>query len=171
MFFSDVDIKKAIKRGEIKITPLKMDQVGQGSVDLSLGGTFWFFKQKYIGARVDLGNVDFKEATKKVNADTVVLAPGEMCLAISREKITLAPDIIGRLEGRSRYARMGLAVHITSAVVQPGSANHQVFEIFNSAPFTVVLHEGMRISQVVFARTETPTSKPYAKHGKIAKNQ
>lgn len=171
MSFSDVDIKKAIKKGEIKIKPLKMDQVGPGSVDLSLGDTFWFFKKKYIGARVDLSNVDFKSATKKIKADTLVLAPGEMCLAISQEKITLAPDILGRLEGRSRYARMGLAVHITSAVVQPGSSNHQVFEIFNSSPFTMVLHKGMRISQVVFARTESPTSKPYAKHGKIARKQ
>jgi len=94
-----------------------------------------------------------------------------MCLAISEEKITLAPDIMGRLEGRSRYARMGLAVHITSAVVQPGSDNHQVFEIVNSAPFTVVLHKGMRISQVVFYRLESPTSKPYAKYGKVARKQ
>ncbi|MCP4648292.1 MAG: dCTP deaminase [bacterium] len=171
MFFSDVDIKKAIKKGEMKIKPLKPDQIGPGSVDLTLGDTFWFFKEKYLGEQVDLDKVDFKSATKKVKADTVVLSQGEMCLAISEEKITLAPDIVGRLEGRSRYARMGLAVHITSAVVQPGSSNHQVFEIFNSAPFTVVLHKGMRISQVVFARTETPTSKPYAKHGKIARKQ
>jgi len=171
MFLSDVDIKKAIKKGEIKIKPLKPNQIGQASVDLSLGNTFWFFKEKYLGTMVDLGKVDFKKATKKVTADTVVLAPGEMCLAISEEKITLASNIMGSLEGRSRYARMGLAVHITSAVVQPGSSNHQVFEIFNSAPFTMVLHKGMRISQVVFARTETPTSKPYAKHGEIARKQ
>lgn len=171
MFLSDVDIKEALRTGEIKIEPLKKDQIGQASVDLSLGDTFWFFKEKYIGTRVDLEKVDFKQATKKVKADTVVLAPGEMCLAISQEKISLAPDVIGRLEGRSRYARMGLAVHITSAVVQPGSSNHQVFEIFNSAPFAMVLHKGMRISQVVFARTDRPTSKPYRKHGKIAKKQ
>ncbi len=171
MFLSDVDIKKAIKRGEIKIKPLKPNQIGQASVDLTLGDTFWFFKEKYLGTMVDLSKVDFKKATKKVKADSVVLAPGEMCLAISEEKITLAPDITGRLEGRSRYARMGLAVHITSAVVQPGSSNHQVFEIFNSAPFAMVLHKGMRISQVVFAKTQSPTSKPYAKHGKIARKQ
>ncbi|MFP3950449.1 MAG: dCTP deaminase [Candidatus Micrarchaeia archaeon] len=171
MFLSDVDIKKAIKKGEIKIEPLGRGQIGEGSVDLTLGGHFWFFKKKYIGVRVDLDKIDFKETTKKVKADTVVLGPKEMCLGISREKLTLAPDIMGRLEGRSRYARMGLAVHITSAVVQPGSANHQVFEIFNSAPFTVVLHEGMRISQIVFSRTESPTSKPYSKYGKIARKQ
>lgn len=171
MFLSDVDIKKAMKKGEIKITPFKPNQLGQASVDLSLGDTFWFFKEKYLGSLVDLDKVDFKTATKKVKADSVVLGQGEMCLGISREKLTLAPDIMGRLEGRSRYARMGLAVHITSAVVQPGSSNHQVFEILNNAPFPVVLHSGMRISQIVFCRLESGTSKPYAKHGKIARRQ
>ena len=171
MFLSDVDIKKAIKKGEIKIKPLNPAQIGPGSVDLTLGDTFWFFREKYLGTMVDLEKVGFKKATQKVKADAVVLAPGEMCLAISKEKITLAPGIMGRLEGRSRYARMGLAVHITSAVVQPGSSNHQVFEIFNSAPFAIMLHQGMRISQVVFARTESPTSKPYAKHGEVARRQ
>lgn len=171
MFLSDTDIKKAIRNGELKISPLSPGQVGQASVDLSLGGTFWFFREGYLGRLVDLGKTDFRKATRKIRADSVVLAPGEMCLGISAEKLTLAPDIMGRLEGRSRYARMGLAVHVTSAVVQPGSDNHQVFEIVNNAPFSVALHKGMRISQVVFARLESPTSKPYAKHGKIARKQ
>jgi dCTP deaminase len=171
MFLSDVDIRKEMKSGGIKISPFEKSQLGQASVDLSLGNSFWFFKEKYLDLLVDLEKVDFGEATRRVKADSVVLGPGEMCLAISREKITLASDIMGRLEGRSRYARMGLAVHITSAVVQPGSSNHQVFEILNSAPFPVVLHAGMRISQIVFCRLESPTSKPYAKHGKIARKQ
>jgi dCTP deaminase len=171
MFLSDVDIKKAIKAGELKISPLEPGQIGQATVDLSLGNVFWFFKEKYLDSVVDLKEVDFKSATKKVVADSVVLGQGEMCLGISGEKLTLAPDIMGRLEGRSRYARMGLGVHVTSAVVQPGSNNHQVFEIVNNAPFTIVLHKGMRISQVVFSRLESPTSKPYAKHGEIARRQ
>jgi dCTP deaminase len=171
MFLSDVDVKREMKGGGIKIVPFEKSQLGQASVDLSLGDTFWFFKEKYLGSVVDLGKVNFKGATKRVKADCVVLGHGEMCLGISREKLTLAPDIMGRLEGRSRYARMGLAVHVTSAVVQPGSSNHQVFEIVNHAPFPIVLHSGMRISQVVFSRLETPTSKPYAKHGKIARKQ
>ena len=78
---------------------------------------------------------------------------------------------MGNLEGRSRYARMGLVIHITSALVQPGSSNHQVLEIVNLAPFPLKLHAGMRISQVVFERMESDTSKPYAKFGKIAIDQ
>jgi len=101
----------------------------------------------------------------------VELDPGEMCLGKTLEKITLPANMIGRLEGRSRYARMGLVIHITSALVQPGSSNHQVLEIVNLAPFPIQLHAGMRISQVVFERMETNTSKPYAKFGQIARDQ
>jgi len=78
---------------------------------------------------------------------------------------------MGTLEGRSRYARMGLAVHVTSALVQPGSDNHQVLEIVNFAPFPVTIREGMRISQIVFSKLDSPTSKPYAKYGKVAVKQ
>ena len=171
MMLSNADIKEYMRKGKIKIKPLKPDQVGPASVDLTLGSKFWFFREKYLGKRVDLSKVGFREATKAVKAGMCVLGPGEMCLGITKEKLTLAPDVMGRLEGRSRYARMGLGVHITSAVVQPGSDNRQVLEMMNSAPFTVVLHAGMRISQVVFQQMRTPSSKPYAKYGKIAKKQ
>ena len=94
-----------------------------------------------------------------------------MCLGRTVEKLTLPPDIMGHLEGRSRYARMGLIIHITSALVQPGSDNRQVLEIVNLAPFPIKLHAGMRVSQVVFDLLKSPTSKPYAKFGEIARKQ
>jgi len=171
MLLSNTDIRECLKKGKIKIKPLMEGQIGSASVDLTLGNRFWFFKDKYVGGMVDLSKTDFKEATYAVTADTVALAKGEMCLGITREKITLPSDIMGRLEGRSRYARMGLGVHITSALVQPGSDNRQVLEIVNNAPFTAMLHSGMRISQIVFYQMGSSSTKPYAKFGKIARKQ
>lgn len=171
MTFSDVDIREAMKAGRIKINPFSDEQLGPGSVDLTLSGEWWFFKKAHFGHIVDLAKVNYKKAHKKIRASSVVLPSGGMCLARTTEKITLAPDIMGKLEGRSRYARMGLSIHITSAIVQPGSNNHQVLEIVNLAPFQVRLHKGMRISQIIFHELKTPSSKPYAKFGKIARVQ
>lgn len=171
MALSDVDLKRLLHNGIMRIKPLSPDQIGSASIDLTLSNEWWFFKPKHIGKQIDLKNVDFKQATEHVKANSVILHPGEMCLGITVERITLPPNIIGTLEGRSRYARMGLAVHVTSAVVQPGSDNHQVLEIVNFAPFSVVLHKGMRVSQVLFDMLQTPSSKPYKKFGKIAKTQ
>lgn len=171
MILSDIDIKKMLKQGRMKIAPLSKEQINGASVDLTLSDEWYFFKKQYIGKKVDLARLSFEKAIYKVKAKTIELTSGQMCLGKTIEKITLPPDIIGTLEGRSRYARMGLAVHITSALVQPGSDNHQVLEIVNFAPFSITLHAGMRVSQVVFERIETPTSKPYATFGKIARKQ
>ena len=174
MLLSDQDLRREIASGRIVFTPrLGREQIGGASVDLTLDGRFWVFKDKYVRSRrpVDLDAVLFGEATQERKQKSIILSPGQIVLGITKEKIKLSPGIMGRLEGRSRYARMGLAVHITSALVQPGSDNHQVLEIVNFAPFAVKISEGMRISQVVFEYLKTPTSKPYARFGKVARKQ
>ncbi len=171
MILSDNDIRKLLKEGKMKITPLSDDQIGPASVDLTLGDEWYFFKDEYSRRIVDLSKTSFQEAFEAKTAQEVVLKPGELCLGKTAERITLPKDIMGKLEGRSRFARMGLIIHITSALVQPGSDNHQVLEIVNLAPFPIKLHAGMRISQVLFESMESPTGKPYAKFGQIAREQ
>jgi dCTP deaminase len=174
MILSDKDIKREISQKRIVFSPpLHPSQINGASVDLTLDGRFWVFKKKYLGlgACVDLSKTGFREATQELRQNSIVLSPGQLVLGITKERIKLPPDIIGTLEGRSRYARMGLAVHVTSALVQPGSDNHQVLEIVNFAPFAIKIKKGMKISQVVFEYLKTPSSKPYCKFGKIALNQ
>ncbi|MBN1169537.1 dCTP deaminase [Candidatus Micrarchaeota archaeon] len=171
MILSNEDIKKMLKEKKIIITQLKEEQIGPASIDLTLSNEWQFFRPSLSKRTVDLSKTEFQRAfvTKKANA--ITLKKREMCLAKTREKITLPADIMGKLEGRSRYARMGLIIHITSALVQPGSDNHQVLEIVNLAPFSVKLRAGMRISQVVFHKMGSKTTKPYKKFGQIAKDQ
>lgn len=171
MALSDVDIKRLLKSGKMKIEPFSEEQIGPGSVDLTLSNEWYFFKNRYMGKEVDLGETPFRKVQKKMKADTVTLRPGEMCLGKTLEKISLPPDIMGRLEGRSRYARMGLSIHVTSALVQPGSRNHQILEMVNLSPFSIKIHAGMRVSQIVFDALRTATSRPYSKYGKIARRQ
>jgi len=173
MVLSNEDIKSYIRRHLLRFEPsISPEQIGPASVDLTLAGKFWIFKKKYLGKKaVDLLKVGFKEATEEHHHASITLPQGGMCLGITKEKIYMPDNLIGTLEGRSRYARMGLAVHVTSALVQPGSQNHQVLEIVNFAPFPVTIHEGMKISQIIFERLDTKTSKPYVKYGKVAKRQ
>jgi len=171
MILSDVDIRKILKAGRMKITPLSDDQVGPASVDLTLSDEWYFFKDEFSGKIVDLKETGFAEAFNLRKSKSITLKPGGLCLGKTVERLTLPPDVMGRLEGRSRYARMGVIIHTTSAVVQPGSDNRQVLEIVNLAPFQIKLHAGMRISQVVFEQLENATSKPYAEFGELAKHQ
>lgn len=173
MVLSDNDIRAAIKTGKLRFEPkISDEQIGPASVDLTLDCRFWVFKKRFVGKKaVDLSKVDFTAATEAKKSRSMTLQPGGMCLGITKEKIYMPSDLIGTLEGRSRYARMGLAVHVTSALVQPGSENHQVLEIVNFAPFPVTIHEGMKISQIVFEELDSKTSRPYSKFGKIATKQ
>jgi dCTP deaminase len=171
MILSDKDIKKLLKKGTIKIEPLEDKQIGPASIDLTLADEWQFFKPELKKKIVDLSKTPFQKSFNIKKAKSITLKPMQMCLARTREKITLPGDIMGNLEGRSRYARMGLVIHITSALVQPGSSNHQILEIVNLAPFPVKLHAGMRISQVVFEELNSKTEKPYAKFGEIARKQ
>jgi dCTP deaminase len=171
MTLSDVDIKKYLKEDILSIDPIEESQIGPASVDLTLSDNWYFFNREYFGKNVDLSKVDFKAVFTKKKADKVQLNPGEMCLGKTLEKIRLPNNIIGKLEGRSRFARMGIIIHTTSAVVHPGSNNHQILEIVNLAPFSITLYKGMRISQVLFDELRSPTSKPYSKFGEIARRQ
>jgi len=173
MILSDKDIKEEIFRRRIVFTPrLEKTQIGGASVDLTLDSRFWTFKKsvlekKTLDLRVERAENSFEEH----KWEHVTLEPGALILGITKEKIKLAPDIMGTLEGRSRYARMGLAVHVTSALVQPGVDNHQVLEIVNMGPKPVKIWAGMRISQIVFFYMNSPSTKLYRKTGKIAKKQ
>lgn len=172
MVLGNEDIKKCIRTGEIEITPkLKKDQITQAAIDITISDEFYVPKQELYGTVVDASEVDYTSLYNLEKTDTILLKPGEMILCRTVERIKLGNGIIGFMDGRSRFARIGLAVHVTSSIIQPGSELRQVLEIVNLSGMTIKLKKGMRISQVTFARLENPTSKPYRKVGSFKDNK
>ncbi|MHB0956894.1 MAG: dCTP deaminase [Pirellulaceae bacterium] len=150
------EIEKALKNGSIKIEPLDASQIGPGSIDLTLGNDFRVFKKQSEVYHVK-NDARFEDITSSIHVEDdsfVVIRPGEMILGITREKITLADNISGRLEGRSRFARFGLAVHVTAGFMHPGISNHQVLEIVNLGHTPLALYPATRICQFVFERCD-----------------
>ncbi|CAG8589097.1 9644_t:CDS:2 [Ambispora gerdemannii] len=82
------------------------------------------------------------------------LGPGQMCLGITRERVQLPPTLCALVEGRSRFARLGLSVHITASFINPGVNNQTVLEIFNASSLTLALHPGTKICQMIFVTME-----------------
>jgi len=148
------EIKKELDLGSIKIfPPIKDDQISVASIDLHLANEFRVFSTK--NKIVDLKEkTDYKELTKTITSQSLEVKPGETVLGITREKISLPENICGWLEGRSRFARLGLLIHISAGFIQPGVNNHQVLEITNLSPNTLVLHADERICQLIFQRCE-----------------
>ncbi len=147
------EILKEIKAGNICIAPFNPDKVGPGSVDLHLGEDFRIFKK--VHDIVDINDAtDYERMTELIHApDGIVLMPGETILGITREVIKLAPNICGWLEGRSRFARGGLLVHISASFMQPGIDNQQVLEMTNFSPMPLRIHPGTAICQFIFQKT------------------
>ena len=147
------EIHKELASGRLRIEPFEADQVGAASVDLHLGDEF----RVVNGVREALVHVteEAEPETEQVTvADYYVLEPGHTVLGVTRERLCLPPDLCAWIEGRSRMARLGLAVHVTSGFVQPGVQNHQVLEMTNLSRGPLALHPGTRICQIVLERTE-----------------
>ena len=93
---------------------------------------------------------DVSEVIEVGDSDYFVLMPGETCHGLTRERIRLPNDLCGWLQGRSRFARLGLMVHITAAFIQPGVDNHQALEINNAGPMPLALRPGIALCQFIF---------------------
>jgi dCTP deaminase len=140
--------------GRLRITPLERDQVGAASVDLTLGDEIRVMDRDVspIDVRDD---ADFRDHTQvRSLAEPYVLDPGHTIHGITRERIALPTNLCGFLEGRSRFARLGLMIHVTSAFVQPGVDNRQVLEMSNVADRPLRIHAGVRVCQIVLMRTD-----------------
>ena len=146
------EIKKAIKNKLIGVEPFDESRIGPGSIDLTLGNDFRIFKtqQNIYHIKDESRFEDVTEPIHIKDGGYIKIDPGEMILGITKEKITLSNSISGRLEGRSRFARFGLAVHVTAGFMHPGLNNHQVLEIVNLGHTPLALYPGTKICQFVF---------------------
>jgi dCTP deaminase len=147
-------ILREIASGRVAIEPFARDQVGAASIDLTLGDEIRVIRAD--GRPIEVRDeTDFREHTRVESlAGGFVLQPGVTIHGITRERVTLPGDLCGFLEGRSRFARLGLMVHVTSAFVQPGVSNRQVLEMSNVSSRSLRVHAGVRVCQLVLMRTE-----------------
>ena len=147
-------IMKEIELGRIVIDPFEPEHVGAASVDLRLGTTFRVFKGARRNVKVTTLS-DYRELSIKMeieNGDSLLLMPGETVLGMTHERITLPSYLCGWLEGRTRFARMGLLVHISASFMQPGLSNQQVLELSNFGPNPLELFPGTPICQFIFQK-------------------
>ena len=140
--------------GRLAIAPFEREQLGAASIDLTLGDEIRVFDTG--PGPIDLvESADYRDHTRVLSLDQpYVLPPGSTVHGITRERITLPRNLCGFLEGRSRFARLGLMIHVTSAFVQPGVSNRQVLEMSNVSSHPLRIHAGVRLCQLVLLRTE-----------------
>lgn len=165
MFLSDVDIKKKLKTGEIVIKPFSDKKLQLASYDVTLDNEFKVV-DRHNTTIVDPVNKIYPETktTMIKDGDAFVLHPGETVLGKQREFIGVDHKHLILLSGKSSLARVGLAVHTTAMLFNPGHHFYPTFELSNTSNVPIVLRPGMEIAQIIFTELATTSSKTY--HGK-----
>lgn len=136
MILSKPDILKYLEEGKLGFDPAinPETQVAQCSIDLHLGNQFTVFKappayltsitmDKSIWKSVDLW--------QHYEQDEFLLNPGGFVLAQTLETVFIPPDLVGLVEGRSSWARIGVTIHVTSPKIDPGFNSHITLEMSN----------------------------------------
>ena len=104
MVLSDVDIRRYIAEGKIRISPeLPPEQFGSCSVDFRLGNEFNVFEHSrnaFIDLREKRVIEDLMRPVIVASGEPFILQPREFVLAITEETLELDDDVLGRLEGR-----------------------------------------------------------------------
>ncbi len=153
-------ILAAINAHEIVIEPFDINSLEAASYNVTLAPKIRVFREglnEIDVTEVAMSPNGLQDITKIVDIPPegyYLLKPGELVLGMTVETLTLPKNIGAWLQGRSRFARMGLMVHITASFIQPGISNRQVFEIYNASRNAIKMEPGARIAQVIFERCE-----------------
>jgi dCTP deaminase len=172
MILSDRDIKSEIKKGNIVIkpTPNFKTQLSSCSIDLCLGDEFTIFqhaKLPFIDIKKPITN-GLVKSVKIKDDEPFVLQPRDFVLATTYEWVKLPNNIAGRLEGRSSIGRLGVIIHSTAALIDPGFSGKIVLELGNIGRMPVILYKKIKICSLSFEKLTTQAEIPYYKK-KVAK--
>lgn len=168
MVLSDLDIKKYLQKGKIKIDPAPNfeEQLGSCSLDFHLANNFMIFehsKYPFIDPKNGKPTAEYMKEIVVPDEEAFIMRPGEFALAYTIERLTLPDDTLARLEGRSSLGRLGIVVHSTAARFDPGFDGQPVMELGNIGVMPVALYPGMRVCSFTFEQLSSPSQTPYAK--------
>lgn len=172
MVLSDRTIREEIARGRIVIEPFDDACIQPASIDIHLDAQFRVFanfRKPYVDVREPQD--DLTDLVTIEDGEPLMLHPREFVLGSTLEKVTIADDIVARVEGKSSLGRLGLLIHSTAGYVDPGWSGHLTLELSNVSNLPITLYCGMPIGQISFLRLTSPAEKAYGAEGLGSKYQ
>lgn len=161
-------IKDFIKRKIIKVKNLSKDwekDVDQVSIDFHLGHRIimpTMGRHIVIDIRKGVTEKMYENIYLK-EGEPFIIRPGQFFIGETLEDFTLPSDIIGRLEGKSSFARLGIVIHQTSARFDPGWSGTAALELRNNSDNDVVIYCGDKICAFAFEKLAVPVENPWRK--------
>lgn len=170
MYLSDHDIRVAIKDGSLTIRGFDETRLNPASYDVLLDNDFIV---------TDVYNTLVIDPEKKIypktkehhvkEGEAFYLYPGETVLGKVRDFVG-SDELLIQISGKSSLARVGLVVHNTAGLINPGHYLNITLELSNINRMPIVLRPGMAIAQLVFSRLTSGVDRDYKKTGRFSKN-
>ena len=142
MILTGTKIIEEVKKGNIIIDPLNLDQINPNSYNFRLGNTIKIYKNKILDARTKNETQDLE-----IPKEGLLLKPNVLYLAHTKERMG-SEKYVPIIRGRSSTGRLGLFVHITADLIDIGSVNQ--WTLMLHAVQDVIIYPNMLIGQVTF---------------------
>lgn len=170
MFLSDVDIHAEVKKGNIVLEPFDKKRLQPATYDIRLGNTF-IVNDAHSTKAIDPVKGEFPQTqTIEVkDGSEFVLHPGVSILGYSKERFGSENYLI-EVNGKSSLARIGLIVHNSASIVNPGHYLNIALELCNLNNVPIVLRPGMEIAQLTFSTLSSHTKQSYRDTGRYNAN-
>ena len=170
MYLSDVDIEKAVLAGEIILKPFDPKRLQPASYDIRLGNKFIVNDESATHLIDPVKKIYAKTREFSIkDGNEFILHPGISVLGTSKEFFGSDHFLI-QIGGKSSLARIGLMIHNTAGIINPGHFLNITLELTNQNNVPIVLRPGMDIAQLTFSKLSSPPKQSYKKIGRFAKN-
>lgn len=144
----DKKVRSLVASEDLVIDPFEDGLLEETKYEVRLGSELWIPK---AGQVIDLRKdevADYEE--RLMDDDGFVLEPKMFLLGQTLEMIGLPSKVGAMLDGKTKLAKMGVSIHQSSTVCDPGRKNKLTLEIFNAGEFRVRLYPRMRVGALVF---------------------
>ena len=162
MLLSDQDIALAQILGRIFIDPFNEEYLEPASYDMHLYPEILLFAGAPGSEPFDVDDLE-RQPWQRLEIPNygLVIYPKNFVLVSTFEHFTLGPDIAALIDGSSTLSRSGFSVHQSGQWVDPGFSGQLTLECKCNNPTGFVLKPGMKIGQLIFMETKSPTRVPY----------
>jgi deoxycytidine triphosphate deaminase len=183
MYLADHDIAELLSEMSISgpnpAHPFDPDgQIQPCSIDLRISDVFWkpsrrrrIWRRLLPGSevaidlrRADVSALDPLRDWKRYvipDGQYLTIRPGQVVMGRIYERFRVPEGYAGKVEGRSSYARLGLAVHCTGDFINPGWEGYMPLQLCNFGPYPLRVVPYVSVCQLMLVRLSRKPDRTY----------
>ncbi len=157
MALSDFDLRNYIRNKRLQIEPFSDESIRENGLDLRLYDEIVPLKRtKKVFDLKNFDSSDFFERPIKFNS--YVLKPNRIYLVATKEYLKIPPDLMGFINLRSTYARLGITIPPT--LIDAGWEGQLTIRM-ECGDYPVRIYAGERFLHVIFVKLLNSVSRSY----------